>query len=214
MAHKMVLLQLAFLLVVVAAGVNSKLLEKLLKPPQLKINGTETVDKILANIQKTIKVLKLDPIKTLPLELPGLSLRNGTINGLSNIQRVGDVVVTVDLTSAKLSSAFSIKNLSSDEDVTVNGKKGHVHTDCEHVTASTVYKFDGVTQTLSLKTFNLSIGTYEFKVTGFGNAGKATGDKINSMFAVVKGPMLTVFSNSLKTAINIALATTSAITMG
>ncbi|ODM99259.1 hypothetical protein Ocin01_07414 [Orchesella cincta] len=185
-------------------------LPKIGKSGNLEINGNKIVDNVLETIQKTIKTLKLDPIKTLPFDLGDVSLRNGTINGLSNIQRDGDVKVEVGLTSTLLTTSLAIVDMSTDEDVKLGEKKGHVHTECEEVTAHAVFKMDTLTSIISLKKFELSIGDYEFKVTGLGKDAKATGKKINDIFNAAKGPILKIISTALQTAINVALASMTA----
>ncbi len=61
--------------------------------------------------------------------------------GMGNAYRVGDVVVDVSLFSTKFRSAFAVYNVSSDADVEIhftnfaNYSDGHVHSDCDNVTA-------------------------------------------------------------------------------
>ncbi len=59
---------------------------------------------------------------------------------MGNAYRVGDVVVNVTIFSTKFRSAFAVYNVSSDADVEIrtnfaNYSDGHVHSDCDNVTA-------------------------------------------------------------------------------
>ncbi|CAL8128862.1 unnamed protein product [Orchesella dallaii] len=184
--------------------------------PGKQINGTELVDRVLENVRQQIVTLRLDPIKLPSIQLQvqneTIALRNGTVKGLSNIQRVGPVYVNVTLFNTKYRSAFAIYNVSADQDVIIkitntntSYPNGHVHMDCDNVTVYQVYKLDHLSQLLQLDEFELSIGDCNYNVTGLGDRAQEGSAALNAIFAQTKGPVLTVFNLTFKTLVNVGL---------
>lgn len=90
----------------------------------------------------------IDPI-LFQLFNQSLSITNQSAKGLANVYRVGDVNVQVTLLNTRFRSAFAIYNVSSDSDIEIhtnfaNYSNGHVHSDCDNVTAYQVAKFASI----------------------------------------------------------------------
>jgi hypothetical protein len=172
------------------------------------------VDQVLNETRKQILSSGLDPIRlpsfSFQLNNYSVAIGNGTLKGLSNIQRVGDVVVEITPLATRFRSSFAVTNVSADEDVDiitkdVNYTEGHVHVDVDNVTVYQVYRLDYLTQTLTLEEFKLSVGNVDFNVTGLGDRAQNDSVLITKVISKTKGPILILFNLALRSAVNAAL---------
>ncbi|CAL8128863.1 unnamed protein product [Orchesella dallaii] len=179
-----------------------------------QMNGSELVDKVLAHIRQRIIARRLDPmvipnLKFLVLK-ESISLRNGKIKGLSNIQRVGPVMVNVSMRDTKFRSAFSVTDVNVDQDVQIKTRNasypnGHTHMDCENVTGYQVFKLSHLTQALTLDEFKISVGDFNYKTTGLGEMARKGSKTLTTIIDKTKDPVLTVFNVTFKMLVNVAL---------
>jgi len=137
---------------------------------------------------------------------------NGSIKGLANVQRTGDVLVTAEpITGAvRIRSAFSVINASSDYDIDivtrdVNYTEGHIHADFDNVTVYQVFRYDVLTQTLTLEEFELSVGNVNYNVTGLGDRAQNGSALITRIIKETKTPALLIFNFVFRAAVNAAL---------
>jgi len=191
--------------------------------PKLVLNGTELVDRVMSTVRDEVISAGLDSIN-----LPGFAfkagnysgaVRNQTVTGLANVNRTGDVVVEATLFTTKFRSAFSVYNVTLDADVslttnTLNYSQGHIHADCDNVTASQVYMLSHLTLTLSLDEFELTVGHCNLTVTGLGESAQNGSTLVTGLFNKMKDPVLIIFSSVLKTFINVGLASVRTALLG
>ncbi|OXA56018.1 uncharacterized protein LOC110848762 [Folsomia candida] len=214
-------------LIAVSSGFVESKRDTKIKQPVLQLNGTTLTDKVMDSVRAEVIKQGWDDINPPDVVLKdpfgfsnySLAIRNQSIKGMANAYRVGDVIVNVTILNTKFRSAFAVYNVSSDADVQIHTKdanydNGHVHSDCDNVTAYQVFKLDHLTQTLTLDEFELSIGECNYNATGLGERAANASTVMNALFSKLKAPMLLAFNTGFKIAINAALAAARTALLG
>jgi hypothetical protein len=142
------------------------------------VDANSLIDALLGETLNQLLSLDLEVIPIPPVNLTvgnySVVIGNGTINGLDNIVRLGDVSWDISPLLATLTSPLSIDNVTVDLDIDVsmdqvNWQDGNVHVEIGDLSLAPVLTMETFPPALSLEDgMQLNVANVNVSVTGLG----------------------------------------------